>query len=338
MNLQITSGMRPAPGWLKRPGRPPSYLEACWLFLAISILAFGADYFFGGASTALGVVLATASSVTCGLSWLFTRALFQPPNRRQLWAPALVGVLFALWVVLYGVNGSSQHENGPLGFFRSVYTLVSSAMLLLPIVEALDHGGTAISRHEQRFRRQYIAGYGAILSIALIIGLPELARWELPGQVILSLTALAGATVALLYRKRHPQPVAPQRRPRAAGGHEENAELAQTIRDIMGQQRAYLNPDLKVADIARLAGQPEYKVTRCISGDLGYKNFNQLTNEFRIKEAQRRLSDPDLDDDSILAIALDSGFGSIGPFNRAFKEQTGLTPRAFRLQRAKMET
>lgn len=32
----------------------------------------------------------------------------------------------------------------------------------------------------------------------------------------------------------------------------------------------------------------------------------------------------------ILTIALDAGFGSLGPFNRAFRAETGLTPTEFR--------
>jgi len=35
----------------------------------------------------------------------------------------------------------------------------------------------------------------------------------------------------------------------------------------------------------------------------------------------------------ILTIALDAGFGSIGPFNRAFKTQTGVTPTEYRRTR-----
>ena len=42
-----------------------------------------------------------------------------------------------------------------------------------------------------------------------------------------------------------------------------------------------------------------------------------------------RLTDP-AETGSILEIAFDCGFGSIGPFNRAFKDQVGSTPRAFR--------
>ena len=36
---------------------------------------------------------------------------------------------------------------------------------------------------------------------------------------------------------------------------------------------------------------------------------------------------------AILTIALDTGFQSIGPFNRAFKAHTGMTPTEFRRTR-----
>ncbi|WP_414673883.1 helix-turn-helix domain-containing protein [Marinimicrobium sp. UBA4509] len=34
----------------------------------------------------------------------------------------------------------------------------------------------------------------------------------------------------------------------------------------------------------------------------------------------------------MMNIALDLGYGSIGPFNRAFKRHTGLTPTQYRAQ------
>ncbi len=36
----------------------------------------------------------------------------------------------------------------------------------------------------------------------------------------------------------------------------------------------------------------------------------------------------------VLTIALDTGFGSIGPFNRAFKAHTGMTPTEYRRERS----
>ena len=97
----------------------------------------------------------------------------------------------------------------------------------------------------------------------------------------------------------------------------------------MTEEGAYAQPDLKVADLARRLGEAEYKVSRSIA-DLGFRNFNQMANRFRIEEARRRLADPALRRLPILTIAYDCGFGSIGPFNRAFKAETGQTPQAFR--------
>ena len=42
------------------------------------------------------------------------------------------------------------------------------------------------------------------------------------------------------------------------------------------------------------------------------------------------LSDASQRDVPVLTIAMDAGFQSIGPFNRAFKADTGLTPTEFR--------
>ena len=42
------------------------------------------------------------------------------------------------------------------------------------------------------------------------------------------------------------------------------------------------------------------------------------------------LADPTQEAVPILTVALDAGFQSLGPFNRAFKAQTGMTPSEFR--------
>jgi AraC-like DNA-binding protein len=42
------------------------------------------------------------------------------------------------------------------------------------------------------------------------------------------------------------------------------------------------------------------------------------------------LADPAQEAVPILTIAMDAGFQSLGPFNRAFKAQTGVTPSEFR--------
>jgi len=87
---------------------------------------------------------------------------------------------------------------------------------------------------------------------------------------------------------------------------------------------------LSVAALASKVGVPEHKLRALINGELGYRNFSAFLNAHRLKEAQRLLSDPEQARRQILQIALDVGYGSIAPFNRAFKEATGATPSDFR--------
>ena len=75
---------------------------------------------------------------------------------------------------------------------------------------------------------------------------------------------------------------------------------------------------------------PEYRLRQAINEGLGHRNFNAFLNRYRIDEAKAALSDPTQQDVAVLTIAMDAGFQSIGPFNRAFKAESGLTPTEFR--------
>jgi AraC-like DNA-binding protein len=67
-----------------------------------------------------------------------------------------------------------------------------------------------------------------------------------------------------------------------------------------------------------------------VNRHLGYRNFSAFLNGYRIGEAKNRLADPELARTPVLTIALDLGYGSLGPFNRAFKATTEMTPTEYR--------
>jgi AraC-like DNA-binding protein len=67
-----------------------------------------------------------------------------------------------------------------------------------------------------------------------------------------------------------------------------------------------------------------------INQQLGYRNFAAFLNEYRVGAAKEALRDPAQARRQVLQIALDLGYGSIAPFNRAFRAATGVTPTAFR--------
>jgi AraC-like DNA-binding protein len=107
-------------------------------------------------------------------------------------------------------------------------------------------------------------------------------------------------------------------------------QLLEKLARLMAEQRVYAQENLTVATLAAQLKVPEYRLRRAINRSLGHRNFNAYINEFRLREAQAALSDSGKRDLPILTIALTAGFQSIGPFNRAFKTMTGLTPTEFR--------
>ena len=82
-----------------------------------------------------------------------------------------------------------------------------------------------------------------------------------------------------------------------------------------------------MADRLRL---PEYRLRQLINQRLGYRNFNQFLATHRVELAKTRLADPSRRHDKIIAIAFEVGFASLAPFNKAFREHTGMTPSAYR--------
>ena len=98
----------------------------------------------------------------------------------------------------------------------------------------------------------------------------------------------------------------------------------------MTVERIYRQEGLTIGVLAARLGLTEYRLRQAINEGLGYRNFNAFLNRYRLDEARAALADPTQREVPVLTIALDAGFQSIGPFNRAFKADTGLTPTEFR--------
>ncbi|MEO0542471.1 MAG: AraC family transcriptional regulator [Pseudomonadota bacterium] len=103
------------------------------------------------------------------------------------------------------------------------------------------------------------------------------------------------------------------------------------IRDLM-EDGAYLSPGLSIGELAQQLNLPEHRLRKLINGALGYRNFAAFVNDYRIAEAKRRLAMPDFVHTQITSLAYDLGYGSLAPFNRAFRERAGLSPSEFREQ------
>lgn len=114
------------------------------------------------------------------------------------------------------------------------------------------------------------------------------------------------------------------------------SRLEQSVLDRLNQrfvaERLYAREALTIVELASLLGTQEHVLRRVINQGLGFRNFNDFLHTHRLQEAAERLGDPQLRRIPVLTIALEVGYGSVGPFNRAFKERFGVTPTEYRRQ------
>jgi AraC-like DNA-binding protein len=95
-------------------------------------------------------------------------------------------------------------------------------------------------------------------------------------------------------------------------------------------ERLYAREGLSIAMLAATIDTQEHVLRRVINRGLGFRNFNDFLHSHRLREAAERLRDPAERRIPVLTIALHVGYGSIGPFNRAFRERFGMTPTEYR--------
>jgi YesN/AraC family two-component response regulator len=107
-------------------------------------------------------------------------------------------------------------------------------------------------------------------------------------------------------------------------------ELIDLIQQKMIEGDFYSQENLTIKKLAESLNEQEYIIRQAINQQLSYQNFTDFLNSYRITEAKNILSDSTQKKKTVLEIAYKVGFNSIGPFNRAFKKNTRLTPTDFR--------
>ena len=119
---------------------------------------------------------------------------------------------------------------------------------------------------------------------------------------------------------------------------ETKANLLALITDVMENNDEIFSPDFNVERLATLVGSRSKMVSQVINEKNDF-NFNTLLNNFRIKEALRRMNDTEhYGRYSVEGISNDVGFRSRTSFTTSFKRVTGLTPTEYmRIQNAQKQ-
>jgi AraC-like DNA-binding protein len=225
-----------------------------------------------------------------------------------------------------------------------VHKLVAIAFLLGVGVRAWRSREGDLVEPRRRLRWLVIGGIGLY---SLVVTAVEIYLQRAPAPLWLDLLnvalidlALLGTAVFLLGVRPDAQealfepatrsPAGPSSQPAPPAGVDVDAALVGRLTALMQDQHLYRDPELSVRKLADTLQVPEYVLRRLILARLGHRHFASFVNDYRLREVVARLQDPALERRPILTLALEAGFGSIGPFNRLFRETHGMTPSAYR--------
>jgi AraC-like DNA-binding protein len=96
-------------------------------------------------------------------------------------------------------------------------------------------------------------------------------------------------------------------------------ELIPKIESLFHKEKVFLEPELTLSELAIKLKTNTSLLSAAINQGFG-KNFNDFVNEFRIREFEIQITNPENKNYTKLAIALDCGFNSKATFNRALKK------------------
>jgi AraC-like DNA-binding protein len=269
--------------------------------------------------------------------WLFTRALFDETFKLRAWhglvwaAVAAFSFVNCMWI--------APATGGSVRLSIVAVNLIALGFIVLAVTQTIASWSSDLVER-RRGVRVFIVGaaalYGGLNAILQIL-------WSGSGTEIantVNSAALAAVVAAISFAMMRvdgaelfPIAAAVQPDPIIADAGADQ-KLVDALMRLMADERIYRHENISIGTLATKLKIPEYRLRRLINQRLGYRNFNVFLNAHRIAEAQAALADPSQAEVPVITIAMDAGFQSLGPFNRAFKATTGVTPSEYRKLKA----
>jgi AraC-like DNA-binding protein len=284
------------------------------------------------------IALSTGDAVVV---WLFTRALLDDTFVLRWWhaliwaAVAVYSFVSCLWIAPV-VHGRPA---------IIAVNLLALCFIVLALAQTITSWSADLIERRRNLR---IFIVGATVLYGGVTALLQISIWDRDTAAIANVAnaaVLTGIVAAICYAMMRvnaadlfPAPVeAAADDPGPAAVVEDTGadkKLVDALMRLMTDERIYRHDNVSIGTLATRLAIPEYRLRRLINQRLGYRNFNVFLNNHRIEEAKAALADPTQAEVPVITIAMDSGFQSLGPFNRAFKATTGVTPTEYRKAKA----
>jgi AraC-like DNA-binding protein len=263
------------------------------------------------------------------LFWLLSRAIFDDHFR---FTPSLL-----IWFIVIIVPHFNVFISGliPGSAFEQLVSiaarLTSLGFVLAGLYTALRTKRSDLIDSRISFRNTFIVTTATLIGVTLIVEVVPIEQDTVVVLQVLQRSAIFAITLYFLlsnfgirsgfFFKEIPKAKAPS---------VDDPLLNAKLQGLMEDQKVYKKEGLTIGELAELMSVQEYRLRKLINGQLGFRNFNDFLNQYRINDACETLSDPAQTRKTILEIAYELGYRSIGPFNKAFKDLKGLTPTSYR--------
>ena len=273
------------------------------------------------------LVVVLASNLAALFLWLFAHAMFDRAPDRRVTLGATVLIVGSVFVFVF------RRWTGPLLPLADIVGHTVSALLAIhAVVIAVTERDDDLVEARRRFRLAFVLVVAGLAMVVLAseawFGFGYEPVWMLTAQSLL--IAIAVMVIGTAMLEADPALLAPPRVTAPADDWSPAERVLAGRLDAAMAQRIWLEPGLTIGLLAARLDVPEHRLRALINRRLGHRNFSAFLNAHRIAEAKAVLADPARVDLPVLTIAMDLGYGSLAPFNRAFRESVGQTPTEYR--------
>ena len=192
--------------------------------------------------------------------------------------------------------------------------------------------------------RPMIPWWGWTLSILLIVGIIAFIRyyvWKRMRRLLVSSASLVSASSveeAIQQREQsveHPEVISEQQPSVVEEKYktnrlteEECKELHKKLVAYVEKEKPYINPDLKMGDLAAALDTSSHSLSYLLNQYLN-QSYYDFINEYRVTQFKKMVADSQYSRYTLTALAELCGFSSRASFFRSFKKSTGVTPNEY---------
>jgi AraC-like DNA-binding protein len=268
--------------------------------------------------------------------WLFCRALFDDAFTLRWWH----GLIWLAVAAFSFVNCMWIAPAGNARLAIAAVNLIALGFIILAVAQTIASWSADLVEGRRNLRMFIVAaaalygGFNAILQMLAPRDATDIANVANSALLAGIVAAISSAMMQVTANDLFPAASVTSVPARPDVEDAADRKLIDALMHLMADERIYRHDNVTIGTLATRLSVPEYRLRRLINQRLGYRNFNVFLNEHRIEEAKAALADPTQAEVPVITIAMDAGFQSLGPFNRAFKATTGVTPSEYRRLKA----